>query len=275
MPRPGPCTDWLTGDDVADCCEQQSTSGVLFGQVASESSELLFELSGRIYYGSCERTVRPCRTRSCGCSFQVLQGGHVVESGYWGGSSWFCNGTPCGCRGLSRVRLSGYPVTQIVQVKIDGATVDPDTYRLDEHRFLTRVREFSSDDVLLWPACQALDLPDTQPGTFSVLYQYGEDPPEIGVSAAAQLACELYKACSGQECALPAGARRVTRQGVTFERQFFRRDPVSGAWRTGLNLVDAFLNAVNPEGLKRRPAFWSPASHLQYARPVGSEPIGT
>jgi hypothetical protein len=32
-------------------------------------------------------------------------------------------------------------------------------------------------------------------------------------------------------------------------------------------LVDAFLSAFNPSGLKRRPVIWSPASDLRYPRP--------
>ncbi len=124
--------------------------------------------------------------------------------------------------------------------------------------------------MLLWPRCQNLDLPDTEVGTFSVTYEYGVEPPLIGLEAAKQLACQIYLGCTGSDqCQLPTGATRVTRQGVTIERQFFSRDPKTGAWRTGLPLVDLFLNTVNPGGLRRRPAVWTPDGP-RYARPVGT-----
>lgn len=273
----GPCTSWADSNDVWSCCGEPTVTigeGTLaeicpvdMTQFAFEASQLLYELSGRLYAGMCERKVRPCASRWCG--FQVLSRGHIVEDFGWNGISWGNGRTPCGCRALDRVPLSGYPVRSIVQVKIDGAVVDPDTYRLDERRYLTRVRDPADPDtVLLWPSCQHLDLDDTQDGTFSVTYRYGQDPPPLGIHAAAQLGCELYKACTGGDCALPAGATRITRQGVTIERQFFRVDKQVGAWRTGLNLVDAFLNAYNPQGLQRRPSIWAP-SGPRYARSVG------
>jgi hypothetical protein len=159
------------------------------------------------------------------------------------------------------VLLSGYPVQIITEVKIDGDVVAPSSYRLDEGRFLTRL------DGDHWPSCQDLSLADTEEGTFSVSYGYGASPPEIGIKAAAQLACELYKACSGEACALPARVTRAVRQGVTYEMNAFRFDPIAKAWKTGLPLVDAFLNAYNPVGLLRRPTIWAPGR--RYARPVG------
>ena len=43
---PQPCTPWVTGDDVADCCSVESSSGALFDLAAEQASALLFELSG-------------------------------------------------------------------------------------------------------------------------------------------------------------------------------------------------------------------------------------
>jgi hypothetical protein len=171
----------------------------------------------------------------------------------------------CGCRPLDRVLLSGYPVREITEVKIDGAVVDPLTYRLDGWRYLVRM------DGLSWPSCQAMDLWDTEDGTFSVTYRYGQDPPLVGSHAAAQLGCEIYRACTNSnDCALPTGTTRVARQGVVIERLAFSAWGLqNGIWRTGLNLVDAFLNSVNRGHLIRRPTVWSPARHMQYARREG------
>jgi hypothetical protein len=280
-----PCTPWIDGADVAACCNAEASDSTIFDAAAETASDILFELSGRQYAGLCERTVRPCRT-TCAWPLQVLSRGYVVAWGGWGwnwGYGWWGwqNGTPCGCRHLSTVKLAGYPVQAIVEVKIDGAVVSPDTYRLDRQRDLVRVRPLSTDNFLRWPSCQALDLPDTQPGTFSVTYTYGADPPQAGVDAAAELACEIYKSCLDQPCALPRGTARVTRQGITIEKAAFtdwvfvptklasRGSVRTSGWRTGLPLVDMFLNTANASGLQRKPVFWSPAAALQYPLPQG------
>lgn len=278
----GPCTAWTTSGDVVLCCGADVGTDVsVFDEHVITASEILFELSGRLYSGLCEKTVRPCRT-DCGCGFQVLSRGHIVGpwDWSWAGSYWSCgDNDPCGCQPLSRVLLSGYPVREIVEVKIDGAVVDPDTYRLDGHRYLTRVRDPADPDtVLLWPSCQALDLADTENGTFSVTYTYGQNPPLLGAQAAAALACQLYQLCESQgsgECAIPANAVRVTRQGVTIDKNatiswFFGRSRVGAGegWATGIQLVDAFLNSINPGGIQQRPRTWSPDGE-KYARVVG------
>lgn len=250
-------------------------------QFAMEASQVLYELSGRQFAGICEKTVRPCGTAWCG--FQTLSRGHIVAPmGFWrwNGLWWGGDVNPCGCRPLSQVLLSGYPVREILEVKIDGDVVDPATYRLDERRWLTRMRDPAEPDTaLLWPNCQQLDLNDDQDGTFSVTYTYGQDVPVLGVHAAAQLGCELYKACTGGNCALPTGTTRISRQGVVVERLAFTswafRSPQSTrsttppGWHTGLSLVDAFLSTYNQTGIKRRPVIYSPLARMRYAKQVG------
>jgi len=262
---PGPCNAWTTAEEIAACCSAEVGSDIdLFDEVATSASRILYELSGRLFTGACDRTVRPCGTPTCG--FQVLSRGHIVG---WDGMQW--EGTPCGCHHLSRVKLSGYPVREIVEVKIDGAVVPDTDYRLDEWRFLTRM------DGGLWPTCQHLDLDDTEAGTFSVRYTYGQNPPQIGQAAARDLACELYKMCSGSACALPQGTTRVSRQGIVIEKLAFTAWAYTPAtnrgrapgWNTGIPTVDAFLSAYNRAGIMRRPAVWSPSSKARYARPVG------
>lgn len=272
----GPCTSWTTSAETALCCDVAigTETSVLDDYVAS-ASQILFELSGRLYSGLCEKTVRPCRT-GCTCGIQVLSRGYVIEPWIWAGASWTCDGNPCGCSPLSEVLLSGYPVREITEVKIDGDIVDPATYRLDGHRHLVRVRDPADPDTpLAWPACQLLDLPDTEDGTFSVTYTYGQNPPLIGAQAAATLACQLYNACSGGigDCEIPANAVRVTRQGVTIDKSatiawFYGKNTDRG-WATGIPAVDAFLNSVTTGGMRQRPRTWSPDG-WRYAKTVGS-----
>jgi hypothetical protein len=267
-PALGPCSAWTTVDAVAECCSADVGSDTsVYEDAISAATEILWLNSGRVYNGLCQDTVRPCSTQGQ-CGFQVLSRGHVIDGGGWAGSYW--RGSSCGCRPLDEVLLPGYPVREIVEVLIDGATVDSGTYRVDDYQRLVRVRESAGDDVLFWPSCQQLDLPATETGTFAVTYIHGQDPPYTAQLAAQELACEVYKSCTTDDCALPKGTTRIVRQGIVIEKLAFSAWGLQdGIWRTGLENVDAFLNSFNPQGLRRRPVIWSPASHLQYARRVG------
>jgi hypothetical protein len=263
----GPCTAWISGADVAACRGDTTASdAVLYDDVAVQASMLLYELSGRQFSGLCERTVRPGRV-GCGCWAGIPADVALPATwGSWGGYGWgwWGEGHRFGCEALSRVKLAGYPVREIVEVKI-GGTVLPEldtggqpNWRLDDWRWLTRMGETVNGVVQArrWPGCSRLDVEDTEPGTFSISYRHGVDPPPLGAQAAAQLASELFNACGGGDCKLPARVTRVVRQGVTLDRVVaaalaFRE----GA--TGLQLVDAFLAAYGLTG-RRRPSVWSP-----------------
>lgn len=258
-----PCTPWITGDDVADCCSVEVSSGAVFDLVAQQASDLLFELSGRLFPGECgPKTVRP-PCDSCYCGYQVLSRGHLVGPWDYGYPyANLCDYCLVACA-PSRVKLSGYPVREISEVKIDGVVLAASEYTLWKRRYVTRLNDAR------WPYRQDLTLADTEENTFSVSYTYGADPPELAIAAAGQLGCELYKACQGGTCALPVGVTRITRQGITIEKLAFTTWAFrERTWRTGMALVDAFLAATNPSGLKRRPVFWSPGKR-QYAQRFG------
>jgi hypothetical protein len=198
---------------------------------------------------------------------QVLSRGHIV---FWDGFQW--------SDGLLRALLPNYPVTEIVQVKINGTVLSADEYRLDGWRWLTRMED-SDGNAQAWPDWQRKDRNDDRPDTFSVRYMFGQNPPAMGSMAAAQLACEIYKSCPGNEgvgdgnCAIPKNATRVTRTGITIELSALRFDTgvKSGirGWNTGMDKVDWFLNDVNPHGLRRRPLIWSPDAP-RFAEEVGT-----
>jgi hypothetical protein len=86
----------------------------------------------------------------------------------------------------------------------------------------------------------------------------------MGVAAAAELACEIYKSCEDDvECVLPAGVSRIQRQGITIERNaFVAWGRQEGIWRTGLPLVDLFLNTYNSAGIRKRPTFVTPGRRV-------------
>lgn len=258
--RTGPCESWITGEDVAVCCAADiGTDTSLLDASAETASEVLYLLSGRQFTGICQRVARPCSTRPS-CT-------HV-----WG--RYNDHGASCGCGRLSEVLLPGYPVREIVQVLVDGAVVAPSTYRLDDRRTLVRVRDPEDvDSALYWPACQSLDRDTEQEGTFEVTYLSGVEAPALAEQAAAELACEIYRACDPENdtCKLPRGTTKVTRQGVTIDMAAFSSWAfANGRWTTGLALVDLFLHTYAGTGAQRPPAIFSPDGP-QYARPVGTE----
>jgi hypothetical protein len=275
VPAPvlGPCSPWITGADVAAYAgtEPEGGSGLLDG-AALDAGMALFEISGRQFTGMCERTVRPAQ-QPCGCFGASGSAGFSPWSWGSGAGGWAWRnecGDQIGCQPMSRVKLAGYPVREVVLVKIDGAAVDPLTYRLDNWRYLTRLDDPGPPLVQrLWPGCQDMSLDDSQLGTFSVSYLHGIDPPQLGKDAAAQLAWHIYKSGPPAQQAdkLPTGATRVQRQGVTVERGLFA-NWFDASKPTGLVYVDLFLKAYWPTRAIRPPAVFSP-DRQKFARPVG------
>lgn len=275
----GPCSSWINGDDVAACGPDLGVGSDhwLLDDVAYMASYVLYELSGRQYPGVCQRTVRPCQD-GCTCfgmssslGLPLYWTSAVGSLGYWANEC----GDRCGCGTISVVKLAGYPIREIVEVKIDGVVL-PEfdlvtgdrNWRLDERRNLVRMyTPGTPPQPNAWPACQSISLDDDQPGTFSVKYNWGMDVPALGQKAATQLAHQLYNACTGATCTLPGKVTKIVRQGITMERIVPLADLLrSGA--TGLALVDTFIATSNPTKMKRRPALWSPDVQ-QFARKLG------
>lgn len=251
-PVVGPCGGWTTVEDIADCCGVEVGSSTdLFEDSMVAATQVLFEASGRLFNPGCERVVRP-RTSGFQCGVQILSRGYVIAE--WDGETW--------SDGLSRALMPNYPVTEILDVKIDGVTIDADEYRLDGWMWLTR-KAAANGNSQAWPLPQRLDRDSDQDATFEVTYSFGQNPPAIGSMAAAELACEIYKSCPGNEgiagdCKLPKNATRITRTGVTIELDALYFDKTKRRWMTGMKKVDLFLNTYNPYAVRRRPLIWSP-----------------
>lgn len=226
---PGPCSEWAGVDDIFDC---GPCSGVTpdYGKAAgalAAATRILFVLSDERYPGLCQHTIRPCRWSDRWAWFPRFDG--------WG----YCGcgaGTPheCSCGSGSVVELPDFPVLQIDSVRVDGILLAASTYRLDEQRLLRRIDGYS------FPSCQDLTLATTETGTFQIVYWAGVLPPADGVLAVTRLACELYQACSGGDCALPDNIVNLARLGMT--AQFADLPTVAVAENfLGLREVDYFL----------------------------------
>jgi hypothetical protein len=256
-PGEGPCawpvdTTCLDGwpDDPADWTPQHVTA-------VEMATEMLWRrTAGR--FGLCPELIRPCRRRCTpdgyGTGFLFDRRGFPVDPYQDDRGRWFnvgcgCRATDCSCSPLCIIELPG-PVNSVVTVKINGLVVDD--YRLD--RRPGKARLIRTGDAC-WPTCQDLTLPDTEQGTFSILYMRGLAVPAGGIRALGSLANEIYRQCTHQKCRLPDRVKSVTREGLTFD--VF--DP--GEWLdqglTGLRDVDTWLRSVNPHQHTQPPGVFS------------------
>ncbi|HEX9994497.1 MAG TPA: hypothetical protein VGB14_16325 [Acidimicrobiales bacterium] len=249
-PRNTVCEPWCTPDQLA-CRDAGASGDEAASNAIAVASDLLWRLSAFQFPGECGDTARPCLRGATGLSWWFP--GDPAPSGYRS----LCGGV-CSCgAGLAQVELPG-PVVAVTEVVVDGLILDEAAYRVDDHRFLVRV------DGERWPACQRLDLPSSEPGTWEVTWTHGERPPPSGERAAADLACWYLQRGGSQGCDLDEVVRTLQRQNVTYEvNPTDDSSPASGLPPT----VRAFLRAVNPKGMVARPRVWSPDTdrRLRYA----------
>jgi hypothetical protein len=247
-PTTGCCTDWDTFDPAVQ-------SAALEWAV-----DILWRLSGR-RYGACEVTVRPCYVKCVPQTWQTY--GVWMESWGYGGAGWGwfpyidMQGTwrNCGCCGICccgpscEIFLPG-PVESVTSIKIDNVALATG-WRVDNKQWLVR------NDGQCWPECQNFDVPaDSTDNTFVVTYTRGVPVPASGNIAAGALACEYAKFCVGGECALSPQITSVSRDGVSWQVMTAGSD--GDKYPTGVAVVDQWLRAVNPSGLRQRPRVSSP-----------------
>lgn len=249
------CAPWATVDQVKDgpaaCASCSDVDDALLEQMLMVASDLLFELTGHLFSGECDATVRPCARRiaddgpSRGVTTRSTASGMAVSMGCGCGSP-----RSCGCSRLSEITLGGWPVTEVTEVLVDGAILDPSRYRIDDSRFLVRLPDADGSRPG-WPCCQDMALDSTEPDTFEVSFKYGQVPPPAGVIAVSALACELALACTpGGECKLPSGIRSQVRQGVATE--YLTPSDLLDNGVVGIREVDLFLQAYGPKQRKAR-----------------------
>lgn len=216
----GPCTPVGDGDDAV-------TSTAVMQDKLLIASTILYAVTGYQWPGEVTETIRPAR-HNCGCRRGKF-----------------------GCSRVPEIELPGYPVVDVVEVTIDGVTLDEQVYRVDDRRWLVWQDDEGVDINGTtrngWPCCQRMKLPLGQVDTFGIEYTYGECPPRAGVVAAATLACEFALACSTDEaqrrrCRLPGRVKAVVRQGVAIELM----DNLSlfAEGRTGVPEVDLWVGSL-------------------------------
>jgi hypothetical protein len=265
-PRTGPAVPWLKASDVlaAPALEEFEVAVEVAQQMAMVASEILYNASKRVYTGVADPvTVRPIARPT---DVDTRFGHRGVPQGYLaagqnstaygmpgGGVNYFGSSKP------AEVELGGYPIVSIDTVKIDGLIIPPNEYYVQDRRVLVRClpsAEATPTERWGWPMVQRLDLPDSEPGTFSVTFQYGVAPPASGVLAATTLAVQLVLNYLGQDNSLPQRTVSVSRQGVSV--QVASVIDLLKAGMTGIYEVDVFIEAVNPNRSRLPSLVWSP-----------------
>lgn len=212
----------------------------------------------RRQFGTCPVTVRPCRDNCGDRNTTTYRGyGRVTTNLPWyegfpgplnpaliGGQWWNlpcgggCPQDQCSCTYVPTVELAG-PVASIDSVIVNGITLDPSQYRVDNFRWLVRT---DGED---WPVCQDMTKNSLfEDDTFQVTYQIGVAVPAGGQVAAGKLACEFAKAaCGNGKCELPQRLQQITRQQVTT----MVLDNYSTMYQfgtTGIFIVDSWVASI-------------------------------
>lgn len=237
------------------------------------ASQYLWMMTGRRIGPSCPVVVRPCRKK---CADGFLDRFLYHGQRYRSTAGWvpymfngqMRNATLCGCvqdchcgPEMCQVRLRG-PVYDITAVDVGGTVLDPGTYHVYDGEWLTRINPSPLPDdtaANCFPSCQDLTAAPGSPDTFTVTYRTGLEVPALGVLAVSSLAAHMMADCGGcGDCG--EGTRqnlsRLSRQGV--ELEFADAQQVFTDGRTGIEIVDQFIRAVNPYGLADAPRVLSP-----------------
>jgi hypothetical protein len=264
-PRNGPCSPWITASDVLAQPGCGGAAAEVAAECAAATSELLYALSGQQFTGPCGPvTVRPMARPT---DQDTRRAGTLSPLGYM--SSWgstFAYGTVLGAVSAMygyvqppMVELVPYPVTEIIEVWIDGVVIPPAEYQLQDFRTLVRMRpipSFTPTERFGWPNSQIFDLPLTEVGTFGVSFMFGQPPPVGGIRAAKIYAREQCLRAMGQPNQLPTRVTSISRQGVSAV-VLDLMDFISQG-RTGVADVDQWIKSVNPYFLTRPASVWSP-----------------
>ncbi len=160
-------TDWScvgTPEEIAelDPAVKARSEFLAWGSIARLSG---FRVS------TCPVVLRPCRVRCAPDGLLTATvstwGDGVGFSPYIEGGKWFnacgCRRDSCGCGIIRELILPDQEVSGPITVTIDGATLDPSSYRIDNGNRL--VRQDGQD----WPMCQDMNKPLAAPVAYEPL----------------------------------------------------------------------------------------------------------
>lgn len=222
---------WLTAEDTIE------PTGIYTEEAIHTASFVLYKLTGEKYPGISTSTdvisssqISDIRTKP------ALIGGrmHNIPSNSYAGQR--------------ELDLRQKPVHAVHQVEINGIIMDPSEYSLRNNAYIVRRAPN------LWMLGPMDEL--------TVTYTHGARPPRAGKAAAQRLANEIilwYNA--DPACALPERITSVARQGVSYT--IVTPQDFLEMGKTGINAVDTFIAAVNPDRQRKKPAIFRPGTRTE------------
>lgn len=176
--------DEFTATDCGTCCGLDVAT---IGTVLDDASDLVYMLSGGLFFGTCTGTVRPCRTCWCGS---------------------------CSCCCQIEVIPLRQDAIAITEVLIDGDVLGPANYTLLSRG---RLQKISTDGNMPdpWPCCQNLYRGLDEADTFGITYTFGSATPHWVKNAVLELACDMATHFETGKSALPPGTTAATFQNTT------------------------------------------------------------
>lgn len=194
------CGPWATLDDLPEgCpCRTAESGGDLpddgtLTELIDDATDALFVLLGRPAIGVCELTIYPCSNMV----MPFLGPRHPSVLGY--------TGMPCtDCGHEFDVWLDG-PVHDVLAVVIDGVTLDPSEYHLEDGTWLVR-----RDGT--WPAGG-----DPEDDLFSITFERGVPPSRLVRSSIAEIVNEMWlDECGNQGQKFSAAVKSMSTGGTQY-----------------------------------------------------------
>lgn len=229
-----PCSPWAAVEGFS-VCEPGDVRPEVMADALAVATTILFVKTGRVFPGVCVDTWRPSGCWSCSCST-------------WAG---------CSCPWYPWLDLRSAPVTSVTSVTVDGVALAASAWKLGDPDDPLQAGRLYRLDGGTWPCCQDIALEATEPGTWQIVYPWGEAPPAGGDLMAEILACEYVKLWTGGKCRLPAHLTTITRENLT---STVVADPqkIIADGQVGLPEVDLWVASINPSGADRQPKILNP-----------------
>ena len=215
------CESFCTVEDVLEapcgCAYTDDDHGTLIQELIDEATDFLYVASGGRVHGVCTRTVYPISNgHPCGPG--------MLRNSWYSGDSMF----------LDPIPLPG-PSTAVTQVKIDGVVLNASEYGIYEGNCLFR-------RVGSWPTSNDITKANTEEGTFTITYSFGNAPTRITVMATVELVCQMMK--DPTTLSRLRGVTSANVQGVSVSL-----DAAEDAEALGIPAVGRFLDRFAPRGL--------------------------
>lgn len=194
------CSPWAELSDLPDGCPcRTAESGgdlpddATLGELIDDATDALFVLLGRPAIGVCELTVYPCANSRV----PILGPYHPSILGY--------GGSPCSdCGHDYDVWLDG-PVHDVTEVAIDGVTLDPSEYHLEDGNWLV-LRDGS------WPAGG-----NPEDDLFSITYERGVPPSRLIRGSIAEIVNEMWlDQCGNLGAKFSAAVKSMSTGGTNY-----------------------------------------------------------